>query len=916
MSAASRQPPDSQERYRRLFDDAPIPITYWERTGDTMVCAGFNHAADELAGGNAAKLVGHTVDELYADQPEVLSFTREALAAPTALRRELSVRSPADGKLRRLDIQLSPSGDRLVLAHIRDVTELREMEERARRAAEFESLVLATTSKLIGLPLEDCDREIERLLAATGAFLGADYVGVAAFDAATDRATIKQHWHFSESRLRPNVEELAARPFLWQRAQFAKGEGIVIRKLADFQAADREAKQFLAEVGAQAGLAYPLNPSPTASAFLGVLSAAPHDWSQIDISCVRVVASVVAGVLERQRRENDMHTLERAIQQTGDHVLITDNSGRIEYANPAFQTLTGYRLEEIRGQTPRLFSSGQHRASFYSGLWKTILAGRVFHGEFVNRKKSGELYLEEKTISPIRDAHGVITHFVSTGRDITAARESKLELQRSRESLLEAQQMAQIGSWDGDVDGDTALWSNELYRIFGVDPAVFRPTYEAFLACVHPDDRELVVAARTATLAAAGQPVELEHRVVLADGSLRWVLERSRVLLDGAGVPVRLIGTTQNITERKLAELRQSELARKLGQVAQEWRFTFDEVEFPTILLDRDLVVRRINIAAARELGRTPAQCVARPFEELCEAEHCRRAAALARLANTHHDSRREQMRDGNGNTWEIHAGWHYDAIAEQEWIVLTSRELTEVMRLRESLEQARLMSALGSLIAGVAHEVRNPLFGISATLDAVEELHGGRMELVEFLTAMRKQVARLSSLMEDLLVYGRPARIVRQRVAVGDLLDEAIATNADLVADRGVTVERQLATDLPGILADTKQVVMALRNVVDNAVRFTPRGGTIRASAVCEGTPAGECVRIRIEDQGPGFAVEDIAHVFEPFFTHRRGGTGLGLSIVERCMALHGGAATVGNLPAGGAVVTLRFPVLPASGS
>lgn len=109
----------------------------------------------------------------------------------------------------------------------------------------------------------------------------------------------------------------------------------------------------------------------------------------------------------------------QAMQQTQDLVMVTDSHSRIEYVNPAFIHQTGYDESEVLGQTPQLLSSGEHDAVFYHKMWKTLRSGQSFREIFVNRRKNGERYQEEKTITPIQDEFGQISHFVSTGRDIT-----------------------------------------------------------------------------------------------------------------------------------------------------------------------------------------------------------------------------------------------------------------------------------------------------------------------------------------------------------------------------------------------------------------------------------------------------------------------------------------------------------------
>ncbi|MFL6654177.1 MAG: EAL domain-containing protein, partial [Sulfurifustis sp.] len=134
-------------------------------------------------------------------------------------------------------------------------------------------------------------------------------------------------------------------------------------------------------------------------------------------------------VTDRVRAEADMRKLSGAIEQTADCVMITDRDGTIEYVNAAFERTTGYTAAEAVGQKPSMLKSGVHGESFYERLWTAILAGETFSDVFVNRKKDGEVYYEEKTISPLRDSGGRVTHFIATGRDITERMQAQERLQ-------------------------------------------------------------------------------------------------------------------------------------------------------------------------------------------------------------------------------------------------------------------------------------------------------------------------------------------------------------------------------------------------------------------------------------------------------------------------------------------------------
>ncbi|MBN2096553.1 PAS domain S-box protein [Candidatus Peregrinibacteria bacterium] len=128
---------------------------------------------------------------------------------------------------------------------------------------------------------------------------------------------------------------------------------------------------------------------------------------------------IITDLTEVKKKEEDIKKLSNVVEQTADIVYITDKDGMIEYTNPASEKATGYTREEIIGRKPNFLKSGNHSPSFYEELWKTIRAGKAFRGEFINKKKNGEIYYEEKTITPLKDSRGEITHFVSTGKDIT-----------------------------------------------------------------------------------------------------------------------------------------------------------------------------------------------------------------------------------------------------------------------------------------------------------------------------------------------------------------------------------------------------------------------------------------------------------------------------------------------------------------
>jgi PAS domain S-box-containing protein len=171
-------------------------------------------------------------------------------------------------------------------------------------------------------------------------------------------------------------------------------------------------------------------------------------WLSVNGTPIRDHAGTIEGgvvvfrdITRIKRKIQQIELLSNVVEATADAVIVTDRGGRIEYVNPAFETTTGYARAEVLGRNPSILKSGAHSGDFYADLWRTLAEGRVFRGTFINRKKSGEPFFTEQTITPVRGPGGGITHIVSVGKDVTelrraAERQSALLLARSVQQRL------------------------------------------------------------------------------------------------------------------------------------------------------------------------------------------------------------------------------------------------------------------------------------------------------------------------------------------------------------------------------------------------------------------------------------------------------------------------------------------------
>ena len=245
-------------------------------------------------------------------------------------------------------------------------------------------------------------------------------------------------------------------------------------------------------------------------------------------------------------------------------IVEADLETRVILWNPAAERIFGWTREEMLGRADVPMVPDSKRKE-HEHLAAVVRSGHAISDfETARLRKDGTLIDVAVAVAPVRDGSGRVISQMVVYTDIT-----ERKLQEAR--LAEAQEVAHIGSWEWDVSSNRVIWSDEMYRLWGLDPAEVELSYESYLASVHADDRT-TVASTVGQAYADGSPFTVEHRVPLPDGGLRWIWGRGRVVTDDSGAPVRMLGTAQDITERKLheAELNRlnSELTARLEDLA------------------------------------------------------------------------------------------------------------------------------------------------------------------------------------------------------------------------------------------------------------------------------------------------------------------------------------------------------------
>jgi PAS domain S-box-containing protein len=279
----------------------------------------------------------------------------------------------------------------------------------------------------------------------------------------------------------------------------------------------------------------------------------------------------------RKRAQEELRqnlSLLRAVTEgSSDAIFVKDRGGRYQMINTAGARFVGRTPESMIGEKDEAFVDLATAKIFAASDQQVMASGQVQTFEERAHIK-GSLIIYHAIKSPWRDERGDIIGVVGISRNITARKQAEEELQRSEASLNNAQRIAKIGNWDLDIPSNHLYWSDQIYEIFGLNKSEFGANYEAFLARVHPDDRERVNRAQAAALAGT-TPLDIEHRIVLPDGRIKFVHELADITRDATGRAVRLTGTVHDITTRKqaLAALEASEQEqRRLAQQLENER--------------------------------------------------------------------------------------------------------------------------------------------------------------------------------------------------------------------------------------------------------------------------------------------------------------------------------------------------------
>jgi PAS domain S-box-containing protein len=577
-----------------------------------------------------------------------------------------------------------------------------------------------------------------------------------------------------------------------------------------------------------------------------------------------------------------------------DIILVTDVEGRVIEANARASEAYGYSHEEfMKVRIHGLCDCATER--IFCDQPDELLGGAgESRFESMTRRKDGSTFPVEVSSRVIRVEDTQYLQFIM--RDITERRQAEEALRKSERLLKESQQMARIGSWEMDLVENVLYWSDENYRIFGMDRERFGASYEAFLNIVHPDDRDMVNKAYTESVR-NHTPYMIVHRLLFPDQRIKFVREWCETYYDENGRPLRSIGTTQDITEQQLAK-------QKLVESEERFRIMADLAPIMIWLADAQggetyLGCNFFNRGWHEFTGMPLEQTRGMAWLELVHSrdrERCHAAYANAfrklrpfklEYRLRHHDGKFRWVQD-SGIPRFTDDGRFLGFIGT----CIDTSEQRSFEAIRGEMEHAGRLNLAGEMASGLAHELSQPLTAANNYLDAclrrMEEREWDREKLQQAVKLAHLQTERAGKIIGQLKSLVRRQGHERSMTDIGQVIRNAAVLLEREFQYQSVTVMLDLPS-LPQISANRVELEQVLINLMKNAVEAMAGQAQRELRLAAQQLESGD-VLVTVGDSGCGIGIADMDKIFNPFHTTKPDGLGLGLSICRTLVENYGG--------------------------
>ncbi len=642
-------------------------------------------------------------------------------------------------------------------------------------------------------------------------------------------------------------------------------------------------------------------------------------------------------VEERTSALMESEALNRQIlESAGEGIYGLNIKGETVFVNRAAASMLGYEPEDLIGEPMHSLIHHSHAdGSPYHReqcpMYAAFMDGATHHvSDEVLWRKDGSSFPADYTSKPIYN-NGEIIGAVVTFSDMTERLKAEeqlrnlnselenrvnqrtAELHRSQTVLNRAQHIAHLGSWNWDIVSGALAWSDEIYRIFGLSPQQFEATYQAFVETIHRDDRDAVTRAVNASVTDPDIPYDIEHRVVLPDGEIRYVREQGEIERDVSGSPLYMIGIVHDITEQKKAQhaidqamqdIATNERVLRLALSAAGAGYFHFDVQTGALFWDeRSFAIYGIT---GRDFGGQFEDWAKRVHEDDLDNASKSFTQALQNSTTSSFmlDYRIRRLdreityihvtgyveRDETGQATAVH-GLHFD---------VTESKFTE-QNLLEAIEAAEMANRTKSeFLAVMSHEIRTPMNAIIGMSNLVlnTEL---KPKQQSYLNKVVSSAESLLHIINDILDFSKIEAGQLSLETIDFQLDEVLDKLTHLVVlkaqEKGLEFLFSIGKTIPQrLLGDPTRLLQVLVNLTSNAVKFTEHGEVVLSVELVAEKDQQVELRFTVRDTGIGIEPDKQQRMFKSFsqadasITRKYGGTGLGLVIVKRMVNLMGG--------------------------
>lgn len=608
------------------------------------------------------------------------------------------------------------------------------------------------------------------------------------------------------------------------------------------------------------------------------------------------LAVLFRNVTEQRQKETVEKQYYRSLfLQHPDAVYAMDLEGNYRTVNPSTERIIGYSRAELQNRNFRshVFSEDLPKVVHY---FEEAARGTAQRFEARILKKNGEPVDLLITHVPII-VDGAIVGVYGIAKDITKQKETEQALRLSEKALAQSHQIAGIGYWEVDFQARVSKWSEETFRIFGLEPAQGPVSLEWILAQVHPEDRERVK--QELQKAENGYPLRLEYRIIRSDGEER-VVRSQRELAHYQPESRKMFGVIQDVTEQKRTEQLLIESQKRYQSL-----MTYNSDGVAAMNLDGSYL--EVNPAFERMTGYKREELQQMTYRQLVRPEEAEQTSViwdtLVREAVPFTIS--QQLLHKNGQSFEVNTHNIPIIVGDEVTGYFTiSRDTSQQKRMDEILRQSDKLAAVGQLAAAVAHEVRNPLTSLKGFTQLLQHEFPDANQ--SYFDIMKGELERIELISGELLVLAKPKPERFELRSVNQVLHEVVTLLESQANMSNVEVVLSLEPTLPPIFCDENQLKQVFVNIMKNGIEAMQDGGKLTIST----RRHHHHLFIAFQDEGCGISKEKLERIGEPFFTTKEKGTGLGMMITQKIVQHHKGTLEVESQQGKGTTVKVSLPI------